>query len=131
MCFCSPLSWDTWTHDSAIGAAPTADHAAEIKNCPHPQDIKQLPPFFAQLCSSPKTFDRSPEGGGAKTLQWTATAQEAFQQAKRLLAAAVPLQYPAPNVEFSPATAKVLRPLATPRFLFLQTNGHRITLFNF
>jgi hypothetical protein len=24
---------------SATGAAPTADHAAEIKNCPHPQDI--------------------------------------------------------------------------------------------
>ncbi len=38
---------------------------------------------------------------GAKTLQWTATAQEAFQQAKRLLAAAVPLQHPAPNAELS------------------------------
>jgi hypothetical protein len=37
-------------------------------------------------------------------LQWTAAAQEAFQQAKRLLAAAVPLQHPAPNVELSLAT---------------------------
>ncbi len=27
---------------SATGAAPTADHAAEIKNCPPPQDIKQM-----------------------------------------------------------------------------------------
>jgi hypothetical protein len=27
---------------SATGAAPTADHAAEIENCPPPQDIKQL-----------------------------------------------------------------------------------------
>ncbi len=26
----------------ATGAAPTADHATEIKNCPPPQDIKQL-----------------------------------------------------------------------------------------
>jgi hypothetical protein len=27
---------------SATGAAPTADHAAEIENCPPPQDNKQL-----------------------------------------------------------------------------------------
>ncbi len=39
--------------------------------------------------------------GGAKTLQWTGTAQEAFQKAKCLLAAAVPLQHPAPNAELS------------------------------
>ncbi len=42
--------------------------------------------------------------GGAKTLKWTATAQEAFQQSKRLLAAAVPLQHPRPNAELSLAT---------------------------
>jgi hypothetical protein len=41
--------------------------------------------------------------GGAKTLQWTATAQEAFQRAKCLLAA-VPLQHPAPNAELPLAT---------------------------
>ncbi len=62
---------------SATGVAPTADHAAEIKNCPPPQDIKQLQRFlgmvnfyrrffFAKLCSSSKTFDGSPEGGGPK-----------------------------------------------------------------
>ncbi len=39
--------------------------------------------------------------GGAKTLEWTASAQEAFQQAKQLLVAAVPLQHPAPNAELS------------------------------
>jgi hypothetical protein len=49
----------------ATGTAPTADHATEIKNCPPPQDIKQLQrflgmvnfllPFFAQLCSSFET----------------------------------------------------------------------------
>jgi hypothetical protein len=42
--------------------------------------------------------------GGAKTLLWTATAQETFQKAKCLLAAAVPLQHPAPDAELSLAT---------------------------
>ncbi len=37
-------------------------------------------------------------------LEWTVSAQEAFQNAKRLLAAAVPLQHPAPNAELSLAT---------------------------
>jgi hypothetical protein len=34
---------------SATGAAPTADHAAEIKNCPPPQDIKQLQRFLGMV----------------------------------------------------------------------------------
>jgi hypothetical protein len=42
--------------------------------------------------------------GGAKTLEWTVSAQEAFQGAKRLLAAAVTLQHPASNAELSLAT---------------------------
>jgi hypothetical protein len=42
--------------------------------------------------------------GGAKTLEWTVSTQEAFQNAKHLLAAAVPLQHPAPNAELSLAT---------------------------
>jgi hypothetical protein len=41
---------------------------------------------------------------GAKTLEWTASAQEAFQNAKCLLAATVPLQHPVPNVELYLAT---------------------------
>jgi hypothetical protein len=44
------------------------------------------------------------KGGGAKTLLWTAAAQETFQQAKRLPTAAVPLQHPAPNAELSLST---------------------------
>jgi hypothetical protein len=40
----------------------------------------------------------------AITLEWTASTQEAFQNAKRLLAAAVPLQHPALNDELSLAT---------------------------
>jgi hypothetical protein len=39
--------------------------------------------------------------GGAKTLEWTASAQEAYQNAKRLLAEAMPLFHPAPNAELS------------------------------
>jgi hypothetical protein len=81
---------------------------------------------------------------GAKTLEWTASAQEAFQNAKRLLAAAVPLQHPAPNTELSLATdasdtyiyqrghaTKVRRPLAATWILFPQTHRHGIPLFNF
>jgi hypothetical protein len=38
------------------------------------------------------------------TLEWTASAQEAFQNAKCLLAAVALLQQPAPNAELSLAT---------------------------
>jgi hypothetical protein len=81
-----------------------ADHSAEIENCPPPQDIKQLQRFLGMLnfyrcflpnyaqVLKPLTYLLK---GGAKTLEWT--AQEAFQNAKRLLAAAVPLQHPAPQ----------------------------------
>jgi hypothetical protein len=34
---------------SATGAAPTADHAAKIKNCPPSQDIKQLQCFLGMV----------------------------------------------------------------------------------
>ncbi len=34
---------------SATGAAPTADHAAEIENCPPPQDIMKLQCFFGMV----------------------------------------------------------------------------------
>jgi hypothetical protein len=100
---------------SATGVAPTADHTAEIENCPPPQDIKQLQRFLGMVnfyrrflpnCAQvlkPLT-DLLKGGGGAKTLQWTSANQKAFQQAKHLLAAAVPLQHPAPNAELSLAT---------------------------
>jgi hypothetical protein len=42
--------------------------------------------------------------GAAKTMEWTASAQEAFQNAKWLVAAVVPLQHPAQNAELSLAT---------------------------
>ncbi len=98
---------------SATGAAPTDDHAAEIKNCPPLQDIKQLQQFFGMVnfyrrfvpkCAQvlkPLTYLLK---GVAKTLEWTVSAQEAFQNAKCLLAAAVPLQNPASNAELSLAT---------------------------
>ncbi len=93
---------------SATGAAPTADHAAGIKNCPPPQDIKQLQRFLGMVnfyrCFLPKCAQILKPltdllKGGAKALERTNSAQEAFQNAKRLLAAAVPLQHPAPNAE--------------------------------
>ncbi len=34
---------------SAMGVAPTANHAAKIKNCPPPQDIKQLQCFLGMV----------------------------------------------------------------------------------
>jgi hypothetical protein len=96
--------------------------------------------FFAQLCKSFETFNRSPGGGGgSKTLEWTASAQEAFQIAKRLLAAAVPLQHPAPNAELSLATdasdthivmqQKSGDPLSA--ILFPKTHRHGATLCSF
>ncbi len=120
----------------ATVGAPTADHAAEIKNCPPPQDIKQLQLFLGMvnfyrrfLPKCAKIFKPLTDllKGGAKTLEWTVFAQEAFQNPKRLLAAAVPLQHPAPNAELSLATdvsdthirgdvTKIMRPFATTWF---------------
>jgi hypothetical protein len=79
---------------------------------------------------------------GAKTLKWIASAQEAFQGAKCLLAAAVPLQHPAPTAELSLATdasdthigghaAKIWKQLATFWILFSQTDGHKVSLLHF
>ncbi len=90
-----------------------ADQAAEIRNCPPPQDIKQLQCFLGMVnfyrCFLPKCAQILKPltdllKGGAKTLEWTVAAQEAFQNEKSLLAAAVPLQHPAPNAELSLAT---------------------------
>jgi hypothetical protein len=98
---------------SATGAVPTADHGAEIKNCPPPQDIKQLQRFlgmvnvyrhFLPKCAQILKPLTDLLKGGAKTLEWTVSAQEAFQEAKCLLATAMPLQHSAPNAELSLAT---------------------------
>jgi hypothetical protein len=42
--------------------------------------------------------------GGPRVLEWTAAAQDSFQKAKQLLAAAVLLQHPSPTAELSLAT---------------------------
>jgi hypothetical protein len=85
---------------SAIRAAPTAGHAAKIENCPPPQDIKQLQRFLGLVNFCRRFLPNCPQvlgpltdllKRGAKTLEWTASAQEAFQNAKCLLAPAVPL----------------------------------------
>ncbi len=61
---------------SATGAAPTANHAAKIENCPSPQDIKQLQRFLGMVnfyrCFLPncaqvlKPLTDLLKGGGAK-----------------------------------------------------------------
>jgi hypothetical protein len=90
-----------------------ADHTAEIKNCPPPQDIKQLQRFLSMVNFYRHFLPKCAQilkpltdllKGGAKTLKKTVSAQEAFQNAKRLQAAAVPLQHPAPSAELSLAT---------------------------
>jgi hypothetical protein len=77
------------------------------------QDIKQLQHFLGMVNFYRRFLPKYEQvlkplndllKGGAKTLEWTVSAQEAFQNAKRLLAAAVPLQHPAPNAELSLAT---------------------------
>jgi hypothetical protein len=99
----------------AMRAAPTADYTAEIENCPPPRDIKQLQHFLGMVnlyrrffflpnCAQVLKPLTDLLKGGAKTLERTASAQEAYQNAKCLLAAAVPLQHPAPSAELSLAT---------------------------
>jgi cleavage and polyadenylation specificity factor subunit 1 len=109
MCLCSTLFGNSWPHDFSDGA----DHAAEIKLCSPPQDIKQLQHFLGMMnfyrrflpnCAQVLRSLTDLLKGGAKMLEWTASAQEAFQGAKRLLAAAVLLQHPAPTAELSLAT---------------------------
>jgi hypothetical protein len=94
-------------------ARPHGRSHREIELCSPPQDIKQLQRFLGMMnfycCFLPngahvlRPLTDLLKGGG-KTLKWTASAQEAIQGAKRLLAAAVPLQHPAPTAELSLAT---------------------------
>ncbi len=86
---------------------------SKLKNCPPPQDIKQLHCFLGMVNFYSRFLPKCAQilkpltillKGGAKTLEWTISAQEAFQNAKRLLAAVVPLQHPSPNAELSLAT---------------------------
>jgi hypothetical protein len=90
-----------------------ADHAAKSQIAPPLQDIKKLQRFLGMVNFYNRFLPNCAQvlkpltdllKGKAKMWEWTASAQEAFQNAKRLLAAAVPLQHPAPNAELSLAT---------------------------
>jgi hypothetical protein len=91
-----------------------AHGAAKIESCSSPQDIKQLQCFpsivnfyccFLPNCTQVLRPLTDLLREGPKMLEWTGTAQEAFQNAKRPLAMAVPLQYPPlPQAEHSLAT---------------------------
>jgi hypothetical protein len=81
---------------------------------PLPQNIKQLQWFLGKVnfyfryflpnCAQVLCPLTDRLKGGPKTLEWTAPAQEAFQNAKCLLAAVVPLQHPAPQAKLSLTT---------------------------
>ncbi len=67
----------------AVGAAPKANHAAEIKICPPPQDIKQLQRFLGMVkfycpflpnCVQVLRPLTDLLKGGAQTLEWSASA---------------------------------------------------------
>ncbi len=75
---------------SATGAAPMANHVAEIKNCPPPQEIKELQRFLGMVnfyccflanCAQVLKPLTDLLKGRAKTLEWTVSAQETFQNA--------------------------------------------------
>jgi hypothetical protein len=92
---------------SATGAALTANHAAEIKNCPPPEDIKQLQPFLGMVNFYHRFLPNCAEilkpltdllKGGAKMLEWTASAQEAclalcLDCCMEILVSSIPLVY--------------------------------------
>ncbi len=71
----------------ATGAAPTANNASEIENCPPPQNIKQLQRFLGMVNFYRRFLPKCAQilkpltdllKGGAKTLEWTISTQEAF-----------------------------------------------------
>ncbi len=97
---------------SVTGSAPMASYAATIKSWPPPGHqptaafsrlIKLLLSFLAKLCTVLRPLIDL-LNAASKTLEWTATEQEALQHAKRLLAAPVSLQHPSPQAELSHAT---------------------------
>jgi hypothetical protein len=113
MCFCRSNFGISWPQHFRRGIDPGDRSRRRHQNMPPPQDIKQLQRFLGLLsfyrCFLPnwaQVLRPSTDflKGGPKTLEWTDKAQEAFQKAKRLLAAAVPLQHPFPNAELSLAT---------------------------
>ncbi len=116
---------------SAAGVVPTADYAAEIELCPPPEDVKQVQRFLGMVnfyrrflpnCAQVLRPLTDLVEGGDKTLEWTASTQEAFQDAKCHLAEAVPLQYPTPNAELSLAPFQRGRWAAYPLLGFHKKN---------
>ncbi len=98
---------------SATGAGPNGRSRRQNKKLPTPSGYQPIATFLGMVnfyhCFLPKCAQILKPltdllKGGAKTLEWTVSTQEAFQNAKCLLAAGVPLQHPAPNAELSLAT---------------------------
>ncbi len=98
---------------SAAGSIPMAKHTAAIDSCLLPPDIKQLQRFLGMVnfyrCFLPDCAHvlrplTDLLRGSPKTVQWTAAAEEGFQDAKHLLTKAVSLQHPFPEAKLSLAT---------------------------
>ncbi len=146
MCFCSPLSGNSWTHDFGDRSGPTADHAAQIENCPPPQEIKQLQHFlglinfyrrFLPNCAQVLRPLADLLKGEAKMLEWTG----GFPKCKTPPGGSGAIPTPCPKCWTFPChwclrysyrrghAAKILRPLA-PWFFLPHINRHRIPIFN-
>jgi hypothetical protein len=83
---------------SVAGSVPKTRHTTVIPTCPS-QDIKQLQRFLSMVnfyrhllpgCAPVLQTLTDLLKGRTKTLEWTYTAEEAFQNAKQLLSAAIP-----------------------------------------
>jgi cleavage and polyadenylation specificity factor subunit 1 len=100
-------------HITADGVAPMPSHVEAIEQFPPPSEVKQLQRFLGMV----NFYRRFIPGvarilkpltdalaGGAKSLDWSATHQAAFEAAKAALIKAVPLQHPDPAAELVLAT---------------------------
>jgi hypothetical protein len=113
MCFCRALFRDYWPHDFGDRSGPHGRSCHRNQLYPPPQDIKQLQRFLSMVnfycCFLPNCTQvlrplTDLLKGRVQEDEWTASVQGAFQNAKHLLATAVPLQHPTPHAELSLAT---------------------------
>jgi hypothetical protein len=91
---------------SETGITPLPKHVTAIQEFPAPTSIKQLQQFLGMVNFYRRFLPRIAATlqpltdllrGNPKTLEWTASAADAFTAAKAALVAAVPLSHPAPG----------------------------------
>jgi hypothetical protein len=91
---------------SESGITPLPKHVTAIQEFPAPNTIKQLQQFLGMINFYRRFLPRIAATlqpltdllrGNPKTLEWTASAADAFAAVKAALVAAVPLSHPAPE----------------------------------